>query len=92
ALTERLEQALGRFEARAVTVAGGCACNTLLRRETDRLAQARGIAARFPSPKLCRDNGAMIAWAGLLALRRGVRTPWSTTAVANLDTLTPLGV
>ena len=91
-LVERLEQALARYEARALTVAGGCACNTLLRRETSSLARSRGIAALFPSPKLCRDNGAMIAYAGLLALRRGVRTPWNATAVANLDSLTPLTV
>src|SRR5437867_7383228 len=84
ALVERLEQALARYESRAVTVAGGCACNTLLRRETELLARSRGIQALFPSPKLCRDNGAMIAYAGLLALRRGVRTPWTATAVANL--------
>jgi N6-L-threonylcarbamoyladenine synthase len=83
----------GSFQGgRAITVAGGCACNTLLRQETDRVARSRGIAALFPSPKLCRDNGAMIAYAGLLALRRGARTPWSATAVANLDSLTPLAV
>jgi N6-L-threonylcarbamoyladenine synthase len=91
-LVERLGQALERYEARAVTVAGGCACNTLLRLETARLAQSRGIPARFPSPKLCRDNGAMIAHAGALALQRGQTTPFSATAIANLDSFSPLPV
>jgi len=91
-LVERLDQALTRFEARAVTVAGGCACNTLLREETARLASLRGIPARFPSPKLCRDNGAMIAHAGSFALRRGETTPFTATAVANLDSFSPLPV
>jgi len=91
-LVERLDQALRRYEARAVTVAGGCACNTLLREETARLAAARGIPARFPSPKLCRDNGAMIAHAGSFALRRGETTPFSATAIANLDSFSPLPV
>jgi N6-L-threonylcarbamoyladenine synthase len=91
-LVERLGQALERHEARAVTVAGGCACNTLLREETARLASARGIPARFPSPKLCRDNGAMIAHAGSFALRRGQATPFSATAIANLDSFSPLPV
>ena len=90
ALVERLAQALARFEARAVTVAGGCACNTLLRRETARLAKARGIPALFPSPKLCRDNGAMIAHAASFALAAGRTTPFSATAIANLDAFTPL--
>jgi len=89
ALVERLGQALERYEARAVTVAGGCACNTLLRRETARLAQSRGIPARFPSPKLCRDNGAMIAHAASLALQRGQTTPFSASAIANLDSFSP---
>src|SRR6267143_413036 len=84
-LVERLGEALRRYEGRAVTVAGGCACNTLLRLETARLADSRGIPARFPSPKLCRDNGAMIAHAGALALGRGQATPLSATAIANLD-------
>jgi len=91
-LVERLDQALRRYEARAVTVAGGCACNTLLREETARLAAARGIPARFPSPKLCRDNGAMIAHAGSFALRRGETTPFTATAIANLDSFSPLPV
>ena len=92
ALVERLGQALARHEARAVTVAGGCACNTLLRLETTRLAESRGIPARFPSPKLCRDNGAMIAHLGSLALGRGSSTPMSATAIANLDSFAPLPV
>ncbi len=91
-LVDRLGLALARYEARAVTVAGGCACNTLLREETARLAAARGIPALFPSPKLCRDNGAMIAHAGSFALRRGERTPFSASAIANLDSIAPLPV
>jgi tRNA N6-adenosine threonylcarbamoyltransferase len=85
ALIDRLALALERHPARALTIAGGCACNTLLRSEASRLAKSRGIPARFPSPNLCRDNGAMIAYAGWLALRRGMRTPLEATAVANLD-------
>jgi N6-L-threonylcarbamoyladenine synthase len=91
-LAERLGQALTRYEATAVTVAGGCACNTLLREEATRVAASRGIPARFPSPKLCRDNGAMIAHAGSFALRRGETTPFTASAIANLDAFTPLPV
>jgi N6-L-threonylcarbamoyladenine synthase len=85
ALIERLASALDRFPARALTVSGGCACNTRLRREADRLAKSRGIPALFPSPALCRDNGAMIAYAGWLALRRGVQSTYDVTAIPNLD-------
>jgi len=85
ALVERLSQALDRHPVRALTVAGGCACNTLLRREAARIAEERGIPARFPSPQFCRDNGAMIAYSGWLALKRGATTPLTATAVPNLD-------
>ena len=85
ALVDRLGLAIGRHPARAVTVAGGCACNTLLRAETSRLAASRGIPALFPSPPLCRDNGAMIAYAGWVSLSCGHRTPLTASAVPNLD-------
>ncbi len=88
ALIERLEIALDRYPVRALTVSGGCACNTRLRAEAARLAASRGIPALFPSAKLCRDNGAMIAYAGLLALRRGARSPLDATAIPNLDSFT----
>ncbi len=84
-LIERLSQALERHNARALTIAGGCACNTLLRSEATRIAEKHGIPALFPSPPFCRDNGAMIAYAGWLALKRGAHTPLTATAIPNLD-------
>src|SRR3989441_6235983 len=88
-LVERLGEALRRYEARAVTGAGDWAFNTLLRLATARMAAPRGVPARFPSPTLCRDNGAMIAHAGSFALRRGGRTPFDTSAIANPDSFAP---
>jgi len=85
ALSERLALTLDRHPARALAIAGGCACNTLLRAEASRLAKARGIPALFPSPPLCRDNGAMIAYAGWLALSKGRSSPLEVSAVPNLD-------
>jgi len=85
ALIDRLALALDRHPARALAVAGGCACNTLLRREAERLGAARGIPALFPSPALCRDNGAMIAFAGWPLRLRGLATPLTVSAVPNLD-------
>jgi len=91
ALIERLGQALERHPAaRALTIAGGCACNTLLREEATRLARSRGIPALFPSPPLCRDNAAMIAHLGWLMLQSGADTPFSATAIPNLDSFESL--
>ena len=85
ALVERLSVALDRYPARALAVAGGCACNTRLRQEAAGLAASRGVPALFPSPALCRDNGAMIAYAGWVALREGNASPLTVSAVPNLD-------
>jgi len=85
ALIERLALALDRHPARALVIAGGCACNTLLRREASTLAGSRGIPALVPSPSLCRDNGAMIAYAGWAALASGRPSALDVSAVPNLD-------
>jgi tRNA N6-adenosine threonylcarbamoyltransferase len=91
ALIERLEEALDRYPSRALAISGGCACNTRLRDETARIAKSRGIPSLVPSPPLCRDNGAMIGYAGWLALQRGEITPLTVNAVPNLDSF-PSGV
>jgi N6-L-threonylcarbamoyladenine synthase len=80
ALVERLERALDRYPARALILAGGCACNTRLRRDATALAARHGIPALFPSPKLCRDNGAMIAYAGWTALEAHRGSPLEISA------------
>jgi len=90
ALIERLSIALDRYPARALAIAGGCACNTRLRQDASALAAARGIPALFPSPPLCRDNGAMIAYAGWVALTAGRTSPLTVSVVPNLDAF-PVG-
>ncbi len=85
ALIDRIALALEKHPSRALALAGGCACNTLLRREAERLGRERSIPALFPSPILCRDNGAMIAYAGWQTLTRGLRTPLTASAIPNLD-------
>ena len=87
ALIERLTLALDRHPARALLLAGGCACNTLLRSEATRLAASRGIPALFPSPPLCRDNGAMIAYAGWVRLSGGHLSQLTASAIPNLDAI-----
>ena len=55
-----------------LVVAGGVAANHSLRRALADLATSRDMQLAAPPPRLCTDNGVMIAWAGLERLRLGL--------------------
>ena len=54
---------------RAVVVAGGVAANRALREALTRFCAEAGLPLVAPPQKLCTDNGAMIAWAGVERLQ-----------------------
>jgi N6-L-threonylcarbamoyladenine synthase len=56
---------------RCLVVAGGVAANAALRQRLDGLARANGLTLVAPPLRLCTDNAAMIAWAGLERLLLG---------------------
>lgn len=71
-LSERTANAIALFEAqtpdigeRTLVVAGGVAANQAIRTELDARAACHGYRLVAPPPRLCTDNGAMIAWAGI---------------------------
>jgi N6-L-threonylcarbamoyladenine synthase len=55
----------------ALVLAGGVAANSLLRERMRLLAEQSGKRFVTPSPALCTDNGAMIAYAGWLLASQG---------------------
>jgi N6-L-threonylcarbamoyladenine synthase len=68
--------------ARSLVISGGVACNTRLRAEAAIMAAREGLVLAIPEPRLCTDNGAMIASAGAL-LEPGTN-PWIQNADADL--------
>ncbi|MEG2172191.1 MAG: tRNA (adenosine(37)-N6)-threonylcarbamoyltransferase complex transferase subunit TsaD [Desulfovibrionaceae bacterium] len=52
-------------------VAGGVAANSLLRENLTKFMHSRGGTCVLPSPALCTDNAAMIAYAGSLLAAQG---------------------
>ncbi len=84
-LSDRVRNAMALFRsgfpeaAPALVVAGGVAANGAIRQALADLCAAEGFAQKIPPPRLCTDNAAMIAWAGVerrqLGRFDGLRTP-----------------
>jgi N6-L-threonylcarbamoyladenine synthase len=95
-LADRLKNAIAEFRAAHPTgdtlvIAGGVAANQAIRDRLATLTASVGMRTVAPPLKLCTDNGAMIAWAGLERFRLGGSD--SLDAVCRprwpLDTLEP---
>ncbi|WGR59373.1 tRNA (adenosine(37)-N6)-threonylcarbamoyltransferase complex transferase subunit TsaD [Paracoccus ferrooxidans] len=72
-LAEKTRRALALAPAPALAVAGGVAANESLRAALQRAAAEAGATFLAPPLRLCTDNAAMIAWAGIEAYRAGRR-------------------
>lgn len=71
-LADRCGNALTLAPSSTLVVAGGVAANVYLRGRLETLAASHGARLVAPPIKLCTDNGAMIAWAGVERLRLGL--------------------
>ncbi|HET9499759.1 MAG TPA: tRNA (adenosine(37)-N6)-threonylcarbamoyltransferase complex transferase subunit TsaD [Marmoricola sp.] len=73
-LTRKAVDAAVEHGIEDILIGGGVAANSRLRVLAEERAAARGIRVRVPRPKLCTDNGAMVAALGSEMVARG-RTP-----------------
>lgn len=79
-LTRKLIAYARKQGARQVVLCGGVAANSRLRALTVERALERDIEVFLPPPRLCTDNGAMIAVAGYHGFLRGVKSPMTLNA------------
>jgi N6-L-threonylcarbamoyladenine synthase len=81
-LTRKLITAARNHGFERLVLCGGVAANSRLRALAQERAAEREMTLFLPPPKLCTDNGAMIAAAGYEAFKRGVRADLSLAANA----------
>jgi N6-L-threonylcarbamoyladenine synthase/N6-L-threonylcarbamoyladenine synthase/protein kinase Bud32 len=80
-LTEVTERAMAHTGLDEVLVGGGVAANKRLRSMLQTMASDRDAAFAVPPIDLCVDNGAMIAWLGLMMHSAGIDIDISETVV-----------
>jgi len=83
-LVDRTRAAMRRYigeigEGRVLVVAGGVAANRAIGLALAALCLQEGFMIRIPPPKLCTDNAAMVAWAGI---ERGALSLFDDLAIA----------
>ena len=81
ALVEVTERAVAHTEKKEVMLTGGVAANRRLREMLELMADEHRARFFVPPMELCSDNGAMIAWTGILAYKHGVRQKLEDTVV-----------
>jgi N6-L-threonylcarbamoyladenine synthase len=84
-LAARAMRAATEFEARALNLGGGVACNRALRAVLEDACARRQIPLRVPSPRLCSDNAAMVALIGAWRIERGDPDEPALDAAATFD-------
>jgi N6-L-threonylcarbamoyladenine synthase len=70
-LTRKAVDAAATEGIEDILIGGGVAANSRLRVLAEERAAAKGIRVRVPRPKLCTDNGAMVAALGAEMVARG---------------------
>ncbi|KAM6348475.1 tRNA N6-adenosine threonylcarbamoyltransferase, mitochondrial isoform 2-T3 [Alca torda] len=75
----------------ALVVSGGVASNQYIRKGLQTLADVNDFALLCPPPRLCTDNGVMIAWNGIERLRAGLGVLHSTDGI-RYEPKAPLGI
>ncbi|HEX7392540.1 MAG TPA: bifunctional N(6)-L-threonylcarbamoyladenine synthase/serine/threonine protein kinase [Thermoplasmata archaeon] len=73
-LVEVTERAMAHVEKEEVLLGGGVVQNKRLQDMVRIMAEERGAKMFVPPGSLCVDNGAMIAWTGLVMHQSGIRT------------------
>ena len=82
-LLRKVRHALEKHEVKALSLAGGVAANSALRKGIAELAGEFGIPSLLPSMAMCTDNAAIIAAAGIYRFQHEGASPMNLSADPN---------
>lgn len=85
AVVKKIRLALNQTGSQTLVMAGGVAANSHLREALGTLCRNKKVKFYVPSPRLCGDNGAMVAAAGYYAYLAGERSGTDLNASAQDD-------
>lgn len=94
-LAIKCRRALKETGLTRLVIAGGVSANKQLRQHLSELMRQLNGEVFYPQPQFCTDNGAMIAYAGLLRLKQGeqqdlvieVKPRWPMTTLSPIVTI-----
>ncbi|MCX3308061.1 tRNA (adenosine(37)-N6)-threonylcarbamoyltransferase complex transferase subunit TsaD [Pantoea vagans] len=72
-LSIKCKRALDQTGFKRLVIAGGVSANRTQREQMANMMQKRGGEVFYARPEFCTDNGAMIAYAGMVRLKGGTR-------------------
>ncbi len=75
----KCRRALDQTGFKRLVMAGGVSANRTLRAKLAEMMQKRGGEVFYARPEFCTDNGAMIAYAGMVRLRSGAKAELGVT-------------
>jgi N6-L-threonylcarbamoyladenine synthase len=78
-LAIKCKRALEKTGFKRLVIAGGVSANRTLRSKMAEVMKARGGEVFYARPEFCTDNGAMIAYAGMVRMKGGTRGELSVT-------------
>ena len=78
-LVEITERAMAHTNSKEVLLVGGVGCNVRLQEMMSQMCKERGASVCAMDDRYCIDNGAMIAYAGLLEFQCGRETKFEDT-------------
>jgi N6-L-threonylcarbamoyladenine synthase len=80
----KLSKQLWDFNIKSISVVGGVAANSELRKRMIEKANELGFKLYIPDLTFCTDNAGMIAYAGYVKLKAGIKSDLEISPIPNL--------